>query len=385
MNITIDDNFILTTTQKLVQIDSRNPLLVPDAPGEGEIGAYVAEVMRQMGLEAHLQELGDGRVNAIGILRGSGGGRTLMWNAHMDTVGIEGMHEPFSGEVRAGRVYGRGSQDMKGSLAAMLAAAKALVEAKANLVGDVILAAVADEEFQSMGTKHLLKEYHADGAIVTEPTDLGLSLAHKGFVWYQVKTIGRAAHGSRPQEGVDAILHMGRFLARLDSLSQDLLRRPAHPLLGSPSLHASLIQGGSAWSVYPAHCELKIERRTLPNEDYTNVAGEIRSLLEVCKAEDPRFQAQFEEMYAGAAFEIDPQARLVQVVQQAMQAQLGTPAQIVGCTFWTDAALLAQAGIETVLLGPVGQGLHSNEEWVDLASLSQLAAILVRCAQIYCQ
>ncbi len=385
MDIHIDREFITQVTQKLVQIDSRNPDLVPQAPGEGEIGRYIAEVMQDIGLRAHIQELGNGRVNAVGVLPGTGGGRSLMWNGHMDTVGVEGMREAFSGEVRAGRLYGRGSQDMKGSLGAMLAAAKALIESGTPLAGDVLIAAVADEEYQSLGTRHLLKEYRTHGAIVTEPTNLGLSLAHKGFAWYQVKTLGRAAHGSRPKEGVDAILHMGRFLNRLDMLGQDLLRRPAHPLLGSPSLHASLIQGGTAWSVYPADCEVKIERRTLPNEDFVNVAGEIRSLLEVCSAGDASFKAQLTEMYRGSAFEIQPEAHIVQVVSEAMQSVLGKPPEITGATFWTDAALLAEAGIESVLLGPVGSGLHAAEEWVDLESLVQLADILVRAARSYCQ
>ena len=212
--------------------------------GEEDVAGYVAEAMRDIGLEVDYWEPKPGRPNVVGILRGCGGGRSLMWNAHMDTVGVEGMEAPFKPVMRGERMYGRGTQDMKGSLAAQLAAVRALSRSGATLAGDVIVAAVSDEEHKSIGTEALVERYRTDGAIVTEPTDLGLARVHKGFVWVDVDTRGRAAHGSRPGEGVDANMHMGRVLARLEQLSASLAEREGHPLAGSPSLHAGQLRGG---------------------------------------------------------------------------------------------------------------------------------------------
>ncbi len=198
MTLTIDEPYLTKLTQELIQINSINPALTPDGKGEAEIGAYVAKNLQELGLEVTTSEIAPGRVNVVGVLKGSGGGRSLLLNAHMDTVGVEGMAiDPFGGELREGRVYGRGAQDMKGSLAAMIAAAKAIVDAGITLRGDLLITAVADEEHSSTGTEALVKEFRADGAIVTEPTDMHLCRAHRGFIWFEVETIGRAAHGSR--------------------------------------------------------------------------------------------------------------------------------------------------------------------------------------------
>ena len=189
-----------------------------------------------------------------------------MLNGHLDTVGVEGMPDPFLPTIRDGLIYGRGSFDMKGSVAACIAAAKAVVDAQLPLCGDLVIAAVADEEYASIGTADVTSRVMVDGAVVAEPTALDLCIAHKGFVWLEVETVGRAAHGSRFQEGIDANMRMGRILAELDRLEQDLRTRPPHPLVGSPSLHAAMLQGGTELSTYAARCTLKIERRTIPGE-----------------------------------------------------------------------------------------------------------------------
>ncbi|MEW5868622.1 MAG: ArgE/DapE family deacylase [Chloroflexota bacterium] len=382
--IPIDNDFLTQTLVDLVRIDSSNPSLSIHGAGEAEIGAYVAGVLQALGLEVHLHELAPGRVNVVGILPGAGWGRSLMWNAHMDTVGVEGMPAPFSGEVRNGRLYGRGSQDMKGSLAAMLAAAKALVDAGVELGGDLILTGVADEEFASLGTADILRRYRADAAIVTEPTDLALGLAHRGFIWYEIETFGRAAHGSRYNEGIDAILHMGRFLERLEKLEKELRLRPPHPLAGPPSLHASLIKGGSEWSIYPAHCTLQVERRTSPGETLAQVTQEFQSILDELARQDPAFRATLRQDLDRSPFEVSPQAPIVASLQNVMQRRFNRPPAVVGASFWTDAALLADAGIPSVLLGPIGGGLHSAEEWVELESVASLAQILADAALEFC-
>ena len=381
---TVNRERLIEQLADLVRIDSTNPGLVPDGAGEAAVAEYVAEAMREIGLEVDVWEPEPGRPNVVGVLPGTGGGRSLMLNAHTDTVGVEGMDDPFMPRIEDGRMYGRGTQDMKGSLAAQLAAVRALQEVGVELAGDVIVAAVIDEEHKSRGTEAVTERYDADGAVVTEPTDLELALAHKGFVWVDVTTRGRAAHGSRPDEGVDANMHMGRVLARLDNLEQELRRRDGHPLVGAPSLHAAQIEGGTASSVYAAQCRLRVERRTIPGESAAQAVEEVQAILDALDAEDPSFDATCEQAFARRPFEVARDAPVAEAVRGAASDVLGQVPPDVGQTFWTDAALLAEAGTETVVLGPVGDGLHTTEEWVDLDSVVQLAEILARTAQRYC-
>ena len=248
----IDRGYTLETLARLVQINSINPSLAAGAPGEREIAGFIAGSLRACGLTAETMEPAPGRSSVVGRLAGTGGGRSLMLNGHCDTVDVRGMDEPFSGALRDGRLYGRGSYDMKGSLAACMAAAKALKDAGIRLRGDLVVAAVADEEYGSLGTSDMLLRLKVDGAIVTEPTALEVCLAHKGYLWIEVAIAGRAAHGSRFELGIDANMKMGSFLAELSRLERDLRLRPPHPLVGPPSLHAALLSGGSGLSTYAA-------------------------------------------------------------------------------------------------------------------------------------
>lgn len=384
MKMEIDRTHLVDLTMRLVQIDSTNPQCTPTGAGEAEMAAYVADTLQAMGLQVDVYETEPGRPSVVGTWPGSGGGRSLMLNAHMDTVGVEGMEAPFSAEIRDGKLYGRGSQDMKGSLAACIAAVKALQGAGVQLAGDVVIAAVADEEFGSIGTTDVIRHHHVDGAIVTEPTDMKLALAHKGFVWIEVETEGRAAHGSRPDEGLDANRLMGRVLAKLDLLEQELRSRPSHPLTGAPSLHVGRIHGGTEWSVYAARCRAQVERRIVPGETADDAAAEIQSILDTLAAEDPAFRARQEVVFSRKPFEVDSEVGIVRATQEAATTVLGAAPPIAGQTFWTDAALLAEAGVETVVLGPIGAGLHTSEEWVDLDSLVDLAQVLAETARRYC-
>ncbi|MEP7105617.1 MAG: M20/M25/M40 family metallo-hydrolase, partial [Chloroflexota bacterium] len=258
---------------RLVAIDSVNPDLVAGGAGEAEMARFVASWLESAGLEVSTEELVPGRPSVVGVARGTGGGRSLMLNAHTDTVGVEGMDRPHEPRVDGNRLYGRGSYDMKSGLAAiMLAGAQA---ARAGLAGDVIVAAVADEEAGGLGTEAVLRRWSADATIVTEPTELDLAIAHRGFVWIEVETRGRAAHGSRPQLGIDAIVKMGPILSGLEALDQRLRAGPGHPLLGTGSVHASIIAGGAELSTYPASCKLMAERRTIPGETPELVGDEF--------------------------------------------------------------------------------------------------------------
>lgn len=385
--INIDSDYLIATLTDLVRINSVNPALSPEGRGEAEICAYAAQAMQALGMQTTIHELAPGRANIVGIRPGTGSGRSLMWNAHLDTVGVEGMLAdpgPFSGAVRDGKIYGRGSQDMKGSLSAMLAAVKALNEVGTSLAGDLILTGVADEEWASLGTEDILRHYHADAAIVTEPTGLALGLSHRGFAIFEVETFGRAAHGSRYNEGIDAIIHMGRFLNQLDQLEQALRRRPPHPLAGPPSLHASTIKGGDAISIYPAHCHLELEWRTVPGESVEGATQELQAIIDQLSGQDALFRATVRPTLSRAPFEVDESEPIVQSVQAAVGDVLQARPRIIGASFWTDAALLSEAGIPSVVLGPIGGGLHSEQEWVDVQSCVELARILATAAIQYC-
>jgi acetylornithine deacetylase len=273
---------------------------------------------------------------------------------------------------------------MKGSVAANMTAVKALVEAGVTLGGDVLIAAVADEEYASLGTADVIERYSVDGAIVTEPTELNLCPAHKGFIWLEVETMGRAAHGSRFNEGIDANMRMGRFLAELERLEQSLRTQAGHPLVGPPSLHAAIIEGGSEVSVYAAHCRLQIERRTIPGETEAQVIGEIQQIIDKLAAADPTFKATVKPFFVRDPFEVSAEAAIVQAVDRATTRVLGQRPQLIGAAYWADAALLAAAGVETVMIGPIGAGAHAAEEWVELQSLVDLAQILAETAIEYC-
>lgn len=386
MTIKIDRDYITQTLQDLVQINSVNPSLTPGGVGEAEIGTYVADVLNDLGLDVTLQKIEPERVNTIGVLKGSRTGKSLLLNAHMDTVGVEGMSiDPFGAEIKDGRLYGRGAQDMKGSLAAMIGAAKALVDSGVELGGNLLITGVADEEYASIGSDHLVKEFHADGAIVTEPTDLNLCRAHRGFIWYDVETFGRAAHGSRFEEGIDANMRMGRFLGHLDKLEQELRQRTPHPLAGPPSLHAARLDGGSEISVYAAHCLLQVERRTIPGETEAQSTADLQAIIDRLASEDETFKATIKIDFQREPFKVDNDAHIVQVLERVMSAHLRKKPTHIGQTFWTDAAIFSRAGMDTVLLGPTGYGLHSAEEWVDIQSVVDLAAILADVAVSYCQ
>jgi acetylornithine deacetylase len=381
----VDSEFLKRTLLDLVAINSINPSLVEGGAGEAEIAAFTVTMMETLGMEAHLDEVAPGRFNAVGIRRGlKPDGRKLLYNAHMDTVGLNGMQRPFQPEIVGGRVFGRGSQDMKGSLAAMLAAVKALNDSGVQLEGDLILAGVADEEWGSLGSEHLVKNYPADAAIVAEPSDLSIATAHRGFIGFEVETTGRAAHGSRYQDGIDAILLMGAFLHELSGLERELVRREPHPLVGPPSLHASTIHGGDEMSTYPASCKLMIERRTVPGETVEQAMQELQDLLDRCKRHTPNFEARLTRFIDRPPFELAYGGELLRTTQIALQERTGRPANPQGVTFWTDAAILAEAGIPSLILGPVGKGLHSAEEWVDLQSCVDLAAVLADVARKFC-
>ena len=368
----------------LVAIDSVNPALVPGAAGEAEIAAYVADWLRRHGLEVTVLDEPPGRPSVVGVACGTGGGAALMLNAHMDTVGVAGMNRPHAPRVIDGRLYGRGAYDMKGGLAAiMIAGAAAAAAEPRRLRGDVVVTAVADEEHASAGVQAVLSRFGADACVVTEPTHLRACVAHKGFVWAELETRGRAAHGSRPDLGVDAIAGMGPVLAGIAAVQTRLDAAP-HALLGAASLHAALVAGGQELSSYPERCRLQLERRTLPGESVEAIRQELEQLLARAREADPRLQTELRIGLHREPFEVAADAPIVRVLCEAGAAVLGAEPAVVGDHPWMDAAFTAAAGIPTVVFGPGGAGAHALEEYGDLASVERCAAVLIETARRLC-
>jgi acetylornithine deacetylase len=307
---------------------------------------------------------------------------------HIDTVGVAGMPAPFDPVERNGRIHGRGSQDMKSGVAAMIDAARVVAEGGGLDAGKLVIACVVDEEHASIGADALVTKWRTDAAVVTEPTDLQVAVAHKGFEWVEIETEGRAAHGSRPREGRDAIRLMARVLIGLDAIDRTLQSKQPHPLLGTASLHASLIEGGRELSSYPDRCHLQMERRTIPGEAPGIAKREVEELLGRLRAEDPDFKAVSKSMFARSPYELPADHELslsmLRALRTAAPEQPGAQAPI-GMSFWTDASVLGDAGIPSILFGPTGAGLHSVEEWVDAQSVVQCRDSLVALTRDWCR
>jgi acetylornithine deacetylase len=374
-------------TRELVRIDSRNPSLVSNGPGEASVARALAEVLGAWGFAVDVVEAVPGRPNVVARV-GNGGGRSLMFNGHLDVVGTDGMtHAPFDAFERDGRMYGRGSCDMKAGVAAMCAAAARAFDE--GIDGEIIIAAVADEEYESLGTRALVASgVRADAAIVTEPTSLAIMPAHLGFVWIDAVFEGRAAHGSRWDLGVDAIRHAGLFLAELERYDAEVLTSRAHPLLGRPSVHASLIEGGNGMSTYPERCTLKIERRTIPGETPDAVVRELRALCDalrsVLERRNKPLNAHIEATFAQEPSDVPVDALVVQALGSALRAA-GEEERVAGMTAWTDAALLNAAGIPAICFGPGDISLaHAAEEYVPMDEIERATRVLTRLAHDWC-
>ena len=365
-------------TQAMVSIPSVNPGLERAGAGEEGMARQAGAWLRGWGFETDLIEVAPGRWNVVG--RWGEGGKCLILNGHLDTVGVTDMEiPPYSGDLRDGKVWGRGACDMKGGLAIILATAAAL--SRNTTVGQLVVALTADEEHASIGMQTFAKALDgADAAVVCEPTSLAVMPAHKGFLWVDADFRGRAAHGSRPEEGVDAIRHAGHFLAALEGLEARILQGVPHPLLGFPSFHAGTIEGGSAPSVYPASCNLVMERRTLPGEDPGTVLAEFQKVMDQVVAEVPGVDVTLKPGLFRPGTEVEVDSPLVQGLLGAIEREGKEPA-VEAMTAWVDAAFLNEAGIPAVCFGPgsIAQA-HAATEWVAVDELRDGARILTRFA-----
>lgn len=369
---------VVEVLRELVRIPSVNPALAPEeGTGEEAVARFAVEWLGARGVKAWLEEAEGGRPNAVAEV-GGGDGRTLVLCAHLDTVGTAGMEiAPFEPRVEGNRLYGRGSYDMKGGAAAIMAALAAL--AGGGLSGRVMAALVCDEEYASIGASDFVRRHRADACIVTEPSEGRLILAHKGFVWLELVTRGVAAHGSRWDLGVSAIGRMGRIIAALEELDRKELRQRVHPLVGPASLHCALVEGGTGLSTYASECRLKVERRTLPGETPAQVVGEVEAAVRRAGEE-----AEVKVLLDRPPLECDRDAEIARCVRDAAAAVTGAVPEDAGVAYWMDAAIFASAGVPTVNYGATGAGAHAAVEWVDVDSVVTCARVLTEAARKFC-
>ena len=372
---------VLQLLQQLISIPSVNPVLAPDeGTGERAIAEFAVDWLTRHGVKAWLDEIAPGRFNAVGEV--GAGTSTLAACAHLDTVQTAGMTiPPFEASVKDGRVYGRGSYDMKGGVAAVMSAAAAL--AQTDYTGRLMLALVADEEYASIGAADFVERYTADGCVITEPTAHGmreLVIAHKGFVWLEIVITGFATHGSRWDIGVSAIAEMGRVITACDEFDRHVLRQRVHSLLGPASMHCALISGGTGLSTYAGECRMQIERRTLPGETPEQVVAEIRRLMQQADV-----AGDVVMKLARPPLTVPSDAHIADCARRGVQAATGEQPVDVGVGYWMDAAIFAEAGIPTVNFGATGCGAHEAVEWVDLDSVVASARALEQTALCFAQ
>jgi acetylornithine deacetylase len=360
---------IVSILTELVAINSINTTL-SGGPGEKEIAAFIRRQLSRLGFKAQVQKVSGERANVVGFIPGQNQSPPLLLNGHIDTVGVEGMPSPFTLRQEGDRLYGRGTYDMKGSVAVMLALAEFWVQHPPRQ--DVWLTFSADEEDRSLGTEFLARQWlptlqtPPGGAVFLEPTEENIGVAHKGFTWFEVEVLGKAAHGSRPEQGVDAILPLRAALGELERIRSELRSRPADALLGYASLHGGKIEGGTELSVVPSRARLQWERRTLPGEEPSVVDGELERVAQALVRLPGGHEVKNRKIFMRPPYRTPPGAEVLRRLQHA-----SPQAQSVGVSFWADSALVGLAGIPSILYGPIGHGAHAVDEWVSRKSLSR--------------
>ncbi len=376
----------ISMLKELVKINSVNPF-EGKGNGEAEISEFIRGRLQSYGAQTRLQKVKGRRTNVIGTVKGAGGGKSLMLNGHMDTVGVtEETKNPFGAVVDSkGLLHGRGACDMKGSIASMLGAIKALSDSGSELKGDLIFTGVIDEEYLSAGTNAIIKEYTSDAAIVGEPTSLGIAIAHKGYAWVGVDIHGRASHGSVPEKGVDAIVKASKLVERLSAL-QKSYKSISHPLLGNPKMHMSTITGGTEWSVVPETCSIRLERRTLPAESKNVAVKEVKKVVDELSAGDPEFSARVTSFFYQPGLDISREEPVVRTLSAAFKDVMHRNPAIIGVPYWTDAALLvSKKGIPTCLFGPGDIRLaHSADEYIPLKEVESATLIFEQTIRDFC-
>jgi acetylornithine deacetylase len=383
--MTVHERDVEELLSDLVRIDSVTPFLIPDGAGEGEIARFMAAWLAPLGVEVELEEVEAGRPNLVATLRGSGGGRSLCLNAHSDTVGYANWADrALLPEHRGDLLIGVGVADDKASCAVGLLALRELARSGTRLRGDVVLACTIDEEGDSIGTAALVRRHTYDAAMVLEPHDVDLILTeHQGFGWADITVHGKPAHGSAPDAGIDAIVHMAQVVDGLAALDAGFKAQP-DPRNGRTVLHTGTIVGGTDYATYPSRAVLGIEIGTQPGETMAARVAEIEAIFADCATRLPGFSAEIRFQVEREPFVAKGHEALLAAAQAAAQATLGHPLKEDGLNAWTDAALMQAAGIPTILFGPTGGNYHAPDEWVSLSSCVKAVEIVRATAAGFC-
>ena len=375
------ENSIVDLLSELIRINSVN-LTLSHGPGENEIAKYIRHRLDELELGPEIQTVAPDRYNVIAVVSGSNPGKSLLLNGHLDTVGVEGMDDPFILRQEGDRLYGRGTYDMKGSLAVMLLLAEYFTRHPPPL--DILLTFVADEEDKSIGMDHLVEKWLPDispppiGAVFLEPTEEDIGVCHKGFSWYELEVTGKAAHGSRPEEGIDAILPLRSALNELNKIQADLFNRGPDPLLGHAALHSSIIAGGTELSMIPSYSHLQWERRTLPGESEQDLEMELERTVRAVGNHPGNHEVKGRKLFLRPPYRVPDDAEILSRLQKA-----SPQSSSVGFSFWADSALAGKAGIPSVLFGPIGHGAHAVDEWVSLKSLVRVYEVLKKLIESF--
>ena len=365
---------IITLLSELVRINSVNRSL-SKGPGEREIAEFIVQNLKSQKLDAEIQTVGNNQTNVVALIPGKMRNCSLLLNAHLDTVGVDGMNGPFTLRRDGDKLYGRGSYDMKGSVAIMLLLADYFTQHPPPL--DILLTFVSDEEDKSTGMEYLVEKWLPQvspspvGGIFLEPTEEDIGVCHKGFTWYELEITGKAAHGSRPEQGIDAISPLQSALEELSNIQAELLRRNSDPLLGHPSIHSSIIKGGSELSVIPSRSCLQWERRTLPGESPRDLEHERERIIQAVDNHAGEHTVKGHKFFVRPPYRVPDDAEILERLQKVIPQS-----KLVGLSFWADSALAGAMGIPCLLFGPTGHGAHAVDEWVSLKSLLNVYEIL---------
>lgn len=358
---------------QLIRIESHQ-----DTPGcEGNLVTFIKSYLEMEKIEVELQPVLEERANLIARVQGNGTGPVLVLNGHTDTVPPYEMKDPFVPCIKDGKIYGRGSVDMKGALAAMMCVLLALKRGGIQPKGDVVFTATIGEESYSPGAYRLVTSgFQADYAIVGEPTGMKVGIAHKGVIWGEAVFFGRSVHGSIPEKGINAIYKACDWIGEIHRSYIPVLKERSHPLLGHPTINIGMIEGGTRPVIVPNQCTVRFERRLLPGETKESAIQELEGILDKLVKKDPEMSGEIREMpvFHGVPhgpFESKADSDLVKALCAAYQEEFHRDTKPCGLGFWTDGALLAQIpGIQTVVCGPgdIAQA-HSNEEYIEQEQL----------------
>jgi acetylornithine deacetylase/succinyl-diaminopimelate desuccinylase family protein len=367
---------LIDLTTRLVQISTENP------PGNEKAAAqFLKPLLSKMGFKIKTVLSPKGRWNIVAERRWGKGGRTLIFNGHLDVVPAGNPSQwkfpPFRGTLSKGRIYGRGASDMKGGIASFIHALSTIERSKMRLhQGAIVLHLVSDEEShgrQGMGFLTQKEGIRGDAALVGEPTDLQPVIAQKGALWLRISTLGKSAHGSRPHLGVNAVEKMMKLMERLNSIPLET----EHPLLGKPTLNVGTIQGGTKINIVPDRCEIEADRRILPGEKKEEVLEKMKETLDSLRSRDPFFQYRIEEIDFAEPSEVNPEEEIVKIAVDAIQEVMGKKPSLRAFSGFTDSRFyINQCHIPTLIFGPgeVDQS-HTTDESVEVEALVQAARI----------